>query len=502
MSSFRSGRVSQVSHPDALIARARRAGSAVTAVALAFLVSCCVAPFAWGYVDVSDVVREKTAADREMSAEGLPNIDATHAALIDEEGTLWYGRAADESVQIASLTKLMTALVAAEHLDAASTIVVTPEAASVGESSAGLLSGDVMTFDTALKAVLCASGNDAASAVAQAAGAVLLADQGRSGDAATCEAAFVDAMNAKAAELGLTATLYTNPHGLDFDRFAQGQYSSARDTARVLRAAMGIDLVRANVGYSQVDIVVERGGAQVVLTLHNTDTLLESYPGTCAAKTGYTLAAGPCVATAVNRGDGHEYYAVVLGSSSKPQRFIDSQALYDWVLANRDKLEADDQAAQAEETPKPEEAAEPEMVRYQLITAPHSITMQSGNAKTTRPLVATVAHTDWVNRTFTATVDDANVSIEVPAAGGRVNQEVEFFKVSGEVHTGDVVGHLAFRQEGTTVWEADMVAAEDVAAPTWWESAGVALDRFFRGLFGQPTVAESELLNLGAQRVS
>lgn len=501
MTHFCTGSAPQASHPGASLACIRRAGVVVIALSLASLLLFFTAPLAWGYVDVGDVVREKTAADRGMPAEGLPNIDAAHAALIDDKGTLWYGRAADEPVQIASLTKLMTALVAAEHLDATSTIVVTPEAASVGESSAGLLSGDVMTFDMALKAVLCASGNDAASAVAQAAGAVLLAEQGRSGDATTCETAFVDAMNAKAAELGLTATRYTNPHGLDFDRFAQGQYSSARDTARVLRAAMGSNLVRTNVGYSQVDIVVERGGAQVALTLHNTDTLLQSYPGTCAAKTGYTLAAGPCVATAVNKGDGHEYYAVVLGSTSKPQRFIDSQTLYDWVLANRESLEAGDTVPK-EETPKPEEAAEPEKIRYQLITAPHSVTQQSGKLQTTCPLVATVAHTDWVDCTFAATVDDTNASIEVPAADGRLNQEVEFFEVSGEVHAGDVVGHLSFYQEDTTVWEADLVAAEDVAAPTWWESVGVALDRFFRGLFGQPTVTESELLNLGAQRVS
>ncbi|MDU1909188.1 MAG: D-alanyl-D-alanine carboxypeptidase, partial [Eggerthella sp.] len=64
------------------------------------------------------------------------------------------------------------------------------------------------------------------------------------------------------------------------------------------------------------------------------------YPGACAAKTGYALAAGPCAASAVNRGDGHKYYAVVLGSSSKPQRFVDSAALYDWAYANRSSLRA------------------------------------------------------------------------------------------------------------------------------------------------------------------
>ena len=65
----------------------------------------------------------------------------------------------------------MTAIVAADWLDASTMIEVTPEAASVGESSAGLAQGDSMTFDDALKALLTASGNDAASAIAQAAGA-------------------------------------------------------------------------------------------------------------------------------------------------------------------------------------------------------------------------------------------------------------------------------------------------------------------------------------------
>lgn len=99
---------------------------------------------------------------------------------------------------------------------------------------------------------------------------------------------------------------------------------------------MGIERLRANIGFSQVDITVNRTGVETTLSLTNTDTMLQTYEGTCAAKTGYTLAAGPCVATAVNRNDGHEYYAVVLGSSSKPQRFTDAATLYDWTYTNRE----------------------------------------------------------------------------------------------------------------------------------------------------------------------
>lgn len=304
------------------------------------LLACLPLAAAFGSVDEDDMVLRLSAAERALPPDRLPDLDASCAALMDEDGTLWFGRNADDAAQIASLTKIMTAIVAADWLDASTMIEVTPEAASVGESSAGLAQGDSMTFDDALKALLTASGNDAASAIAQAAGARMLAQEGSGGDAYACEATFVEAMNAKAAELGLENSFFANPHGLDFDAFAQGQYSCAADVATMLRAAMQIDLVRANIGFSQADITVQRDGAPVTLALENTDALLGSYPGACAAKTGYTLAAGPCAATAVNRGDGHEYYAVVLGSSSKPQRFVDSAALYDWAYANRSSLRA------------------------------------------------------------------------------------------------------------------------------------------------------------------
>ena len=311
----------------------RRHLRAAACLTLVGLLACLPLAAAFGSVNEDDMVLRLSAAERALPPDRLPDFDASCAALMDEDGTLWFGRNADDAAQIASLTKIMTAIVAADWLDASTMIEVTPEAASVGESSAGLAQGDSMTFDDALKALLTASGNDAASAIAQAAGARMLAQEGSGGDAYACEAAFVEAMNAKAAELGLENSFFANPH-------AQGQYSCAADVATMLRAAMQIDLVRANIGFSQADITVQRDGAPVTLALENTDALLGSYPGACAAKTGYTLAAGPCAASAVNRGDGHKYYAVVLGSSSKPQRFVDSAALYDWAYANRSSLRA------------------------------------------------------------------------------------------------------------------------------------------------------------------
>lgn len=180
----------------------RRHLRAAACLTLVGLLACLPLAAAFGSVNEDDMVLRLSAAERALPPDRLPDFDASCAALMDEDGTLWFGRNADDAAQIASLTKIMTAIVAADWLDASTMIEVTPEAASVGESSAGLAQGDSMTFDDALKALLAASGNDAASAIAQAAGARMLAQEGSGGDAHACEAAFVEAMNAKAAELG------------------------------------------------------------------------------------------------------------------------------------------------------------------------------------------------------------------------------------------------------------------------------------------------------------
>ena len=101
-----------------------------------------------------------------------------------------------------------------------------------------------------------------------------------------------------------------------------------------------------------------------------------------------------------------------------------------------------------------------------------------------------------------ATVLDPNATATVPREGGRLEQEAALDAVTGHVAPGDVVGRLAFRRDGAVVWEADLVAAEDVPAPTWWEAAGIAVERFLGGFAGLPGTARSELLNLGAMEVS
>ena len=160
----------------------------------------------------ADVVAGETVESRGLTTSQCPSIDAKYAYVVDEDGTVYFERDPDTQTHIASVTKIMTAIVALENASLDTKITVSNEAATIGESSAALKEGDVLTLEDALKALLTSSGNDAAIAIADAVGGSL------GGTDKAAQAAFVEAMNAKAAELGCTNTIFANPHGLDFDK--------------------------------------------------------------------------------------------------------------------------------------------------------------------------------------------------------------------------------------------------------------------------------------------
>ena len=141
----------------------------------ALVIACFVMAFAmplqaWAEVHKSDVVGGATVEERGLSVAECPSVDAQYAVLMDQDGNVIFGRMADSPSQIASITKVMTAIVAIDKAPADLHVGVSEAAAYVGESSAGLQEGDVMDFDTALKALLVPSGNDAAMALACASG--------------------------------------------------------------------------------------------------------------------------------------------------------------------------------------------------------------------------------------------------------------------------------------------------------------------------------------------
>ena len=209
------------------------------------------------------------------------------------------------SVPIASITKLMTVLLTLEHTKPGDTVVVDPQAASVGESSANLRAGERLTVRELLEAALIQSANDAADALALHVGH---GSQQR----------FVAMMNARAKQLGLASTHFVRPDGLD----APGHLSSARDVTLLARILMHRPIVRQIVRQRAATISGGRG-------LHTWNDLLSTYPGIFGVKTGHTSAAGWSQVAAARRGL-VTIYATLLGSPDRAVRNADLVELLDW----------------------------------------------------------------------------------------------------------------------------------------------------------------------------
>jgi D-alanyl-D-alanine carboxypeptidase (penicillin-binding protein 5/6) len=244
-----------------------------------------------------------------------PAVDARAYLVVDgRTGDVLAARNAHARVPIASVTKLMTVLVALEHLKPGDTVSVQPAAAGVGESSIGLRAGERLTVHDLLEGALIQSANDAAYALAASAGG---------GDVSS----FVREMNAKARTLRLGDTHYVRPDGLD----APGEYSSAADVTRLARLLMHEPAVRQTVRLRTANIA----GGRV---LHTWNDLLGTFPGLIGVKTGHTNAAGWCEVAAVRR-PGVSVYATILGSPSREQRNADLAALLRWGV-NRYRVQS------------------------------------------------------------------------------------------------------------------------------------------------------------------
>lgn len=242
-----------------------------------------------------------------QSALGCFAISASSAIAVEcTDFDVYYELASSERREIASVTKVMTAVVTLEVCtDLLKEVTVPDEAIGVEGSSIYLKHGETMTVYDLLRAVLLNSANDAATALAVAvAGSV---------------EDFVVLMNQKARALCMTGTKYVNPHGLP----AQEHYSTARDQALLACYAVSIPAFReissaytCYIPYDGVD-----NGRQLV----NHNKLLRSYEGCIGVKTGYTKSAGRCLVSAASR-DGVTLVCVTLGA---PDDWNDHKSLLD-----------------------------------------------------------------------------------------------------------------------------------------------------------------------------
>lgn len=226
-----------------------------------------------------------------------PPLEVSAAAwyLVGEDGAVLAQRNAHERRAVASITKLMTAIVTLERAGLSETVTVRPRSSVIGESTAHLRAGERLPVSSLLRAMLVASANDAAEALAL--------HVGRGSDER-----FVALMNEKARALGLDETTFRNPHGLD----EAGHLSSAEDATLLVRYALGIPFIRDALDRSTVVLPASR-------ELETTDDLLDSWPPLIGGKTGHTADAGWSEAAAAHA-RGITVYGTVLGSNGRTER--------------------------------------------------------------------------------------------------------------------------------------------------------------------------------------
>ncbi len=222
-----------------------------------------------------------------------------------ESGDTVFASNENESLPMASTTKIMTALLMLELFDPAETVSVPREACGTEGSSVYLIPGEEMTVEALVSAILLNSANDAAAAGAILAGGSI--------------SSFAEMMNERAEEIGMKDTRFVNPHGLD----AEGHFTTAHDLALLIREAIrNPDFLRISGTYRTEIPLNGTPGARLLI---NHNKLLRTLPGCISGKTGYTKAAGRCLVSVCER-NGVTLAAVTLND---PDDWDDHAALYE-----------------------------------------------------------------------------------------------------------------------------------------------------------------------------
>ncbi|HEU5441892.1 MAG TPA: D-alanyl-D-alanine carboxypeptidase family protein [Ktedonobacterales bacterium] len=256
-----------------------------------------------------------------VPAAGLqpPAVQAAAAFLFDpERGLVFYEKHADDQRSIASLTKVMTLVLAVNAGNLDRPIHIGPDAAALVSSAnsyMGVSSGERLTLRDLLYGLVVGSGNDAAVAIADG--------------ISETQATFVALMNSRARRFGLTQTHFVTPDGVD-----NGNLSTAHDLAILTAIALmtpGVEHIT-----STRHTTIPTTGTHKAFELWSSNDLLPGgrapYPGANGVKSGYTERASYCLAFSARR-QGHLLVGVLLGDPSADARDRDAHALLDWGFA-------------------------------------------------------------------------------------------------------------------------------------------------------------------------
>ena len=248
---------------------------------------------------------------------GYARADAAAAVVLEAQtGRVLYAVNETQTLPMASTTKIMTALVALENADLSDIVTTGDNAYGIPGTSIYLQKGEQLTLEQMLYGLMLASGNDAAVAIAEHVGGSV--------------SGFCDMMNARARQIGCENTHFVTPHGLP----AQQHYTTAYDLALIAREAMKNADFRRIVSTQHATIPWHGHDYDRVLT--NKNRLLSAYPGALGIKTGYTRAAGRCLAFAAER-DGMTLIGTVLAC---PDWFTQAAALLDQTFDRYEMYQA------------------------------------------------------------------------------------------------------------------------------------------------------------------
>lgn len=269
--------------------------------------------------DAADATEDNAAAYDVDQLKGAPDITAESAVVMDAaSGAVLYGKEADSKQYPASITKVMTALLAVENCSMDDIVTFSSEAVNgiePGSSSAGINVGAELTVEDTLYALMLVSANEAGAALAE--------------HISGSDEAFADLMNQRAAELGCTGTHFTNPHGLP----DEDHYTTAHDMALILRAAMQYDEFR-KIAETDTYTLEKSDTLTDTLELWNHSKIIREnsdyyYEYAEGSKPGYTMAARNTLVTYAKKGN-VELICTILKDYGADQSYYDTTDLFEW----------------------------------------------------------------------------------------------------------------------------------------------------------------------------
>lgn len=362
---------------------------------------------------------QEQGAAKEESSKAVLETTAESAVIMEaHNGKVLFAKEPDKELPMASVTKIMTLLLAVEAVEQGKfkltdRVVASENAWEMGGSQIYLEPGEEMSLEEILLAVAVGSANDASVALAE--------------HIAGTEEAFVEAMNRRAQELGLRHTRFANCTGLP----APGHYTSSYDLAVIMRECLKHPLFKKLSAVYEYDL---RGGK---FKLWNTNKLLKWYPVVDAGKTGWTNEARYCLASSGEK-DGLRLIVVVLGTPEPNSHFRESIKLYRYGFA-----------------------------RYKAIVM----------AEKGAP-VKTVKVAKGVNGQVEAVAADKVVVVAPKGEDKGFSAKIELpEQVSAPVARGQLLGTYRVFKDGQEVQSAPLVAGTDVPKATLWQQ----INKVFRG---------------------